>query len=103
MPKGVGMSSSEALLLGIDFSPQMKDGESIVGSNARGTTGIIIKDSDGEDVTAEMHVSGSFSIQGNIVQGQIYNCQSRASYTMYFRAAISMGNFLEQYITIDCT
>ena len=97
------LSSVEALLVGVDFSPQIHDTDTIVSSNLRGATEIKILDSEGVDKTGDMLDAGSFNIVGNIVQGLIHDCERYNTYKMYFRAAISVGNYLEKYITIECS
>lgn len=94
MPNFFVMTDSEALLLGYDFSPQMEDGETIVASNAHGTTLVAVYGPDGQE-QASMIESGSLNIVGQMVQARIHGADADTTYTLSFFAATSTGNYLE--------
>ena len=99
-PNRFDMTDSEALLVGVDFSPQMAGSDTIGASNSNGTTQVVVFDSAGTDQSGTMIEAGSLNIDGQVLMARIENAIAGERYSMNFMAASSNGDYLETKIVV---
>ena len=100
MPNLLPITNDEALMVAVDFSPQMADSETIAASNSYGDTEVLVFNDAGEEKTSAMIEASSTTIDGQKVQARVYGTTAGESYSMNFFAATSTGNYLETKVII---
>lgn len=94
--------TGDYFLAAVDFSTwPINAGETVVASNTRGTLGVVVTDSAGNDVTATL-IEGAPSIVGAaIVMFWLRAGTAVSAYEVLVRAPTSDGELLTELVTLE--
>ena len=91
----------DAIVVAVDFGRQLNPGETLVASNARGSLGVIARDSAGVDVSATLLEGAPWIVAGTQVAFWLLAGVAGPYYSIEATAPTSDGELLTERVALE--